>query len=161
MLSRKTTTIIAGCAATLAVAAAGTLSAQTRTQRLATPQVPSGPELANPQQVPQDVQRCPGYKVHVTLRGVAVMCYERKGNSGTGFVMAIRNSDSFPAAEAAVTLLMEQHAEAQAYFTNSNAKGSWLMVKHRAPSPEARAICAMSTAPTDVMPCREVVSLGY
>lgn len=161
MSLRISAVLAVGGAALIAAAGAASLSAQPATQRMAQPQLPSGPQLANPTTLPQDVQRCPGYKVYVTLRGVALMCYERRGDSGRGYVMAIRNTNFPGAGEAAVTLLMEQHADAQAYFTNPNAKGSSLIVKHRGPSQEVRGICAMTTAPTNVMPCREVVSLGY
>lgn len=137
-----------------------TASAQQRAvvQQRTAPE-PPGPALglAQPEIPQQDVAFCPGYRVHVTIRGVAFECSDFKTQEH--FVMVVRDAQYSGAGEAVVALLNREASLSNEYISDPQKRGSRLKVRHRTAGQAARGVCAITRAVRDNVPCREVVDL--
>lgn len=147
-------------AATTALFVGGAVSAQDRAvlRQATPPPAPEIPPLANPEIQPQDRAKCPGYRAILTLRGVAFFCYDYDAGPA-GYIMVVSNDQYAGAGEAAMAMLMKQSEAGLAYIMDPQTKGSTLHVKHRRAGPAARGVCALTSLPTQVLPCREVISM--
>lgn len=129
----------------------------TMQQRAAPPPPPAGQGLASPEIKEQDEARCPGFRVFVTLRGVAFACSDFKAQEH--FVMVV-TEDQYPGAgQAAVALLSTEIEKSYEYIMDPQKMGSRLRVRHRDAGTAARAVCAMTRQVRPNTPCREVINL--